>query len=114
MLTTFRAMSVGLEMVEDALAVARLGLNGNPTKEERRQLDEDILDLALQRTRLTNGMITLGRGEGTISPPTARQIDEIKALAEKVDRLTLQAVAASTAVKEVGNVLDLLAESGLV
>ena len=107
-------MSVALEMVEDALAVARLGLNGNPTKEERRQLDEDILELGLQRTRLTNEMIALGRGQGSTTPPTPDQINEIKALAEKVDKLTLQAVAASTAVKEVGRVLDLVAESGLV
>ena len=113
-LKRFRAMSVALEMVEDALAVARLGLNGNPTKEERRQLDEDILELGLQRTRLTNEMIALGRGQGSTTPPTPEQINEIKALAEKVDKLTLHAVAASTAVKEVGRVLDLVAESGLV
>lgn len=112
-LETFRAMSDALEMVEDALAIARQGLNANPSKQERRQLDEDILDLALKRTRLTSAMIALGRGQGTIRPPTADQIAEIKTLAGQVDRLTQQSVAASGAVVATGHVLDLLAKSGL-
>ena len=73
-LETFRAMSDALEMVEDALAIARQGLNANPSKQERRQLDEDILDLALKRTRLTSAMIALGRGQGTIQS-THRRAD---------------------------------------
>lgn len=112
-LAAFRAMSDALEMVEDGLAVARQGLNSNPTKQERRQLDEDILDLGLKRTRLTSAMIALGRGQATISPPTAEQIAEIKALAGQVDQLTQQSVAASDAVVAVGKVLDLVAKSGL-
>jgi hypothetical protein len=112
-LATFRAMSDALEMVEDALAVARLGLNANPTRQERRQLDEDILELALKRTRLTSTMIALGRGEQTIQPPSAAQIAEIKTLAAQVDQLTQQSVAASEAVVATGHVLDLVAESGL-
>jgi translation initiation factor 6 (eIF-6) len=112
-LATFRAMSDALEMVEDALAVARKGLNANPSKQERRQLDEDILELTLKRSRLTNSMIALGRGQGTIRPPTADQIAEIKQLATEVDRLTRESLAASRAVVAAGNVLDLLAESGL-
>jgi hypothetical protein len=112
-LETFRAMSDALEMVEDALAIARQGLNANPSKQERRQLDEDILDLALKRTRLTSAMIALGRGQGTITPPTAEQIAEIKTLAGQVDQLTQQSIAASGAVVATGHVLDLLAKSGL-
>ena len=112
-LATFRAMSEALEMVEDALAVARKGLNANPTKQERRELDEDILDLALKRTRLTNSLIALGRGQETIQPPTPGQIAEIKALATQVDQLTRQSVAASQAVTAAGDVLELLADSGL-
>ena len=112
-LATFRAMSDALEMVEDALAVTRQGLSANPTKQERRQLDEDILDLGLKRSQLTNSMIALGRGQGTIRPPSAEQITQIKALAAKVDQLTRESVAASEAVVVAGNVLDLIAESGL-
>ena len=112
-LETFRAMSDALEMVEDALAIARLGLNANPSEQERHQLDEDILELALKRTRLTSAMIALGRGQGTITPPTAEQIVEIKTLAGQVDQLTQQSVAASGAVVATGHVLDLLAKSGL-
>ena len=112
-LETYRAMSDTLEMVEDALAVARQGLNMNPTKSERHQLDEDILDLRLKRTRLTSAMIALGRGQGTIRPPTADQIAEIMILAGQVDQLTQQSVAASGAVVATGHVLDLLAKSGL-
>jgi translation initiation factor 6 (eIF-6) len=111
-LASFRAMSDTLEMVEDALAVARQGLNANPTKVERRQLDEDILELGLERTRLTSAMIALGRGQGTITPPSAQEIAQIKALAEQVDQLTQQSVAASEAVVTTGEVLDLIAKSG--
>jgi translation initiation factor 6 (eIF-6) len=112
-LATFRVMSDALEMVEDALAVARQGVNANPTKQERRQLDEDILELALKRSRLTNSLIALGRGQGTVRPPTAGQVAQIKELATEVDRLTRESIAASGAVVAAGNVLDLLAESGL-
>jgi hypothetical protein len=112
-LAMFRAMSDALEMVDDALAVARQGLNTNPTKQERRQLDEDILDLALKRTRLTSALIALGRGERTISPPSAQQIARIKELAGEVDQLTRQSVTSSQAVVASGKVLDLVAKSGL-
>jgi len=50
---------------------------------------------------------------GTIRPPTADQIAKIKTLAGQVDQLTQQSVAASQAVVATGNVLDLLAKSGL-
>jgi HAMP domain-containing protein len=112
-LEAFRTLSEALEMVEDALALVRQGLNANPTKEERRQLDEDILELALKRTRLTSALLALGRGDATITPPTPGQIAEIKALAARVDQLTRESIAASDAVKEAGRVLDLLAQSGL-
>jgi hypothetical protein len=112
-LETFRAMSDALEMVEAALAIARQGLDADPSKQERRQLDEDLRDLALKRTRLTSAMIALSRGQGTTDPLTPEQIAEIKALAGQVDQLTQQSIAASGAVVATGNVLDLLAKAGL-
>ena len=113
-LETFRAMSDALEMVEDALVIARQGLDANPSKQEGRQLDEDLFDLAFKRTRLTSAMIALSRGQGTTNPLTPEQIAEIKALAGQVDQLTQQqSIAASGAVVATGNVLDLLAKSGL-
>jgi len=48
-----------------------------------------------------------------ISPPSARQIAQIKALAGQVDRLTQKSVAASEAVVATGKVLDLIEKSSL-
>ena len=44
-IATYKALSDALEMIEDAIVVAKQGLLQNPTKEERRALDAEILEL---------------------------------------------------------------------
>lgn len=109
-IATYKALSDALEMIEDAIVVAKQGLLQNPTKEERRALDAEILELEAKRAKISAKMIALGRGEPSVKKPTDAQIAEIAALAGEVDRLTRASAAASQALAITGRVLDLMSE----
>lgn len=107
---TYKALSEALEMTEDAIVVAKQGLLQNPTKEQRRALDAEILELEAKRAKIMSKMIALGGGQSNVKKPTEAQIAEIAALAGEVDRLTRESVAASQALAITGRVLDLMSE----
>ena len=107
---TFRGLSDALEMTEDAIVVAKQGLLQNPTKEVRRALDADILELEAKRAKISAKMIALGRGEPSVKKPTDAQIAEIATLAGEVDQLTRASATASQALAITGRVLDLMSD----
>ncbi len=107
---TFRGLSDALEMTEDAIVVAKQGLLQNPTKEVRRALDADILELEAKRAKISAKMIALGRGEPSVKKPTDAQIAEIATLVGEVDQLTRASAAASQALAITGRVLDLISD----
>lgn len=108
----YQALSDALEMVDDAIEVARTGLLENPDKEERRRLNELILELEAKRAKIVNKMIVLGREAGKVAMPSASQIKKMKALAAQVDALTRSAQGAGTAIDMAGKVLEMASKSG--
>lgn len=110
--TKYQALSDALEMVDDAIEVARQALLENPDKEERRRLNELILELEAKRAKIVNKMIVLGRETGTIAMPSENQIEKMKALATEVDGLTRSAQGAGKAIEMAGKVLEMASKSG--
>ena len=109
----YESFSDSLEMVEDAIVAARQALLENPTKEERRELNEQILELEAKRAKITNKLIALGRPGAAVSPPTDAQIAEIKGLAEEVDKLTRASEGAARAISVAPRGLDMVAKAGM-
>jgi hypothetical protein len=101
----FRALSIMMEMTDDAIVVAKKALLQNPDKEERRELDEIILELAAKHFKVKNMMLALANDATVMDPPSKSQVDKIAALAEAVDKKTQGNVVASAAIKLTGEVL---------
>ncbi len=108
----YQALSDALEMVEDAIEVARQALLENPDKEERRRLNELVLELEAKRAKIVNKMIALGRDAGTVAMPSKDKIDKMKALATQVDGLTRSAQGAGKAIDTADKVLKMASKSG--
>lgn len=110
----FKALADAQEMASDAITVAEKGLNANPTREQRRILNEDILELNAKFTKLQGHLLALARGGDVIARPTDRQLRELARLSASVDRMVNRSVSASQAVRTVGEVLELAHDAGLV
>ena len=109
----YQALSDALEMVDDAIEVARQALLENPDKEERRRLNELVLELEAKRAKIVNKMIAIGRDAGALAMPSKAQIDALKALATEVDELTRSAKGAGKAIEMAGKVIEMAGKSGL-
>jgi len=108
----YQALSDALEMVDDAIEVARKALLGNPDREERLRLNELILELEAKRAKIVNKMAALGRKTGQIAMPSKSRIEKMKALATQVDDLTRSAQGAGKAIEVAGKVLEMAGKSG--
>lgn len=106
----FEALSDALEMVDDAIEAARHALLENPNKEERRRLNELILELEAKRAKIVNKMIALGRKTRAVAMPSKAKINKLKELAAEVDELTRAAQGAGRAIQLADQVLDLAGE----
>jgi hypothetical protein len=95
---TYQALRDSLTVVEDVLILAHQGLERNPSPDERRDLNGQILDLQEQRTRIDGKMTALIAHGTALSPPTHAQLAEIAALTGRVEQQKNQAVAASMTV----------------
>lgn len=102
----FKALSVTLEMTEDAIVVIKKTLLDPLEKEERRALDETLLELVAKRAKITNMMIALSSDATVMSPPSSALVKQMARLADKVDEMSRANVVASEAVKATGQVLD--------
>jgi hypothetical protein len=92
---TYQALRDSLTAVEDMLILANQGLERNPSPDERRDLNGQILDLQEQRTRIDGKMTALIARGTALSPPTPAQLAEIAALTGRVEQQKNQAIAAS-------------------
>jgi hypothetical protein len=95
---TYQALRDSLTIVENMLILASQGLERNPSPDERRDLNAQILDLQEQRTRIDGKMTALIARGTALTPPTQAQVDEIAALTGRVEQQKNQAVAASMTV----------------
>ncbi len=103
----YQRLSDAYELAEDGIVVAKNGLLENPTPEDRRALDKQILELAEESAIVEAKMIAVRRGDGGIAMPTQAQVDDIARLAGEVETLRNQSAAAGDAVALAGKILDL-------
>lgn len=107
---TYQALSDAHELAEDGIVLAKKGLLRNPSPEERRDLDKQILELGEQSTLIWEMMIAIRTETKTIKMPKQEQINEIARLSGEVEALTKGAINASQAVVLAGKVLDIAAK----
>jgi hypothetical protein len=91
-------LSDALALIFSAITIAEQGLLRNPSVEQERELNEQILALELRRATLRAQLDALINGNATIAGPTAAQVAEISRLTGQVDTLTGAALTASSAV----------------
>ena len=103
----YQALSDAYELIEDAIVLAKNGLLENPTPEERRSLDKQILELAERSAIVEAKMLAARRGEERIAMPSKTQLDSIAVLTGEVEALRNQSVAAADAIALAGRVLEM-------
>jgi hypothetical protein len=108
LLATYQYLSIKLETIDDSLILANQALLQAPNKEERRTLDETILELELRRNQTINRMLLLTKNSGAITPPTDTQISQVKSLAAEVDELAAHNQNVASALSVTSQVLSLL------
>ena len=89
-LEKYRQLTAAQSAIHDAITWAKKGLNRNPSVEERRALDEHILDLAEKNAILEARILAVrnGGGNDTVSMPTQAQISVIGDLSAEVEGMT--------------------------
>jgi hypothetical protein len=102
----YEVLSDALTLVESMLILARQGLERNPSADERRDLNAQILDLEEQRARIDNKMTALLAKGTAQNPPPDGFVKSIAELSGKVERQTSQAAAASMALVLGAEVLE--------
>ncbi|BFM14597.1 hypothetical protein R50073_07800 [Maricurvus nonylphenolicus] len=108
LLATYQHLSTKLETIDDSLILANQALLQTPNKEERRTLDETILELELRRNQTINRMLLLTKNSGTITPPSEAQINQVKSLATEVDELAAHNQNVASTLSITSQVLTLL------
>ena len=84
---TYTALRQSLTVVEDMLIATKQALEDNPTPDERRRLDRQILDLEEQRTRINAKMTAIIASRQGMSKPSSAQISEIARLSAQVEEM---------------------------
>lgn len=103
---TYQSLRDSLTIVEDMLIVAKQGLELNPTPDERRRLDLQILDLEEQRARIDAKMIAILASSTATAMPSEEQIKEIARLSGEVEQMTNANATASAAISLGAGVLE--------
>ena len=98
-LEKFRRLNDAQKALQAARVVARKGLNRNPSPEQRRDLDENILDLTERITILEARILAVrnGGGNDNIAMPSDEQVAETGAILAEVEGLTNQNITAAGA-----------------
>lgn len=110
----FKALADAQEMVSDAISIAENALDENPTREQRRVLDEEILELNAKFSKLQGRLLAMAKGKSVIARPTDPQLAALTKLSEEVDSLAHTSVSASEALTTIALVLDTVRDTGLV
>lgn len=107
LMATLEYLLEAVDAVEDAIIITEQAMNQNPTRDERRKLNEERLNLERRRFMLNNQIRLLARNSADIEPPSDEQLEELKKLSTKVDDATNQALNASDAIALTGDLLDM-------
>lgn len=95
------------DLVDQSILLIRKALRTSPSPEDRRRLDDELLDLERQSALIEAKLDALFEPGAAIPMPTPLQVDAIGELAAEVERHTNQAAAASGTVALTGRVLAL-------
>ena len=111
-LEKYRQLTAAQSSIQDSLTWAKKGLNRNPSPEQRRALDESILDMAERITILDARILSVRNsgGNDTVSMPTPEQIAATGALAAEVELLTNDNLTAAAALSVATKGLKLASE----
>lgn len=111
-LEKYRQLAAAQSAIHDSIAWAKKGLNRNPRVEERRALDEHILDLAEKNAILEARILALlaSRGDARVPMPSQEQITAIGDLSAEVEGLTNDNLTAAAALSLATNAMKLAGE----
>lgn len=87
-----------LALVFDAIALTRVGLLCNPSREELRALNDQLNELSLAQASIEAKLDALMTGSAPVAGPSKAQVDEVAALTGQVQALTTASTTASAAV----------------
>jgi hypothetical protein len=104
------ALGDALHLVFEAIALAEKGLEKNPSTDEERVLNENLVALELQRAEIQGMINDLIAQTRTLPGPTAKQVAEISNLTGEVEAVTNASVTASRAVALTSRALALATE----
>lgn len=105
--TPIGILGQALTLVFQAIAVAEIGLEKNPSKEQQRELEDTAHDLELQRAAIEAKMDALIDKIPGVTGPTPDQVAKISQLTTQVGALTRDSTTASGAVALTSRVLAL-------
>lgn len=108
--TPIGALGEALSLVFKAIALARKGLEKNPSTEEGRELNETLNELERQRTEIQAKMDALIANARAVAGPTPEQVARMSALTAEVGAQTNASVTASAAVALSARALALATE----
>jgi len=87
-----------LALTFDAIAAAEMGLRRNPSTDEARVLNENLVQLGAKRAIIRANLSAIAAGSKPVDAPTQAQVKEISALTAQVETLTNAATTASATV----------------
>jgi hypothetical protein len=108
-MTSVSELLHAIELVDNALALIDIALNGNPTPDEERSLRRQLLRLEAER-RVLEAELDALLDDDDAQGPDPQQLAAIVALSEKVEQATLNRVAASSAIALVSRTLTLIVD----
>ncbi|WP_286829852.1 MULTISPECIES: hypothetical protein [Kordiimonas] len=89
-----------------AYRLVERGLGKNPSDDERRELEIQLLELGREKERLKNKLAALEAEFDAAQPPTEEQIEAVKGLMAKVEAHTNATITASAALGLAASALD--------
>jgi len=87
-----------LGLTFDAIAVAEMGLRRNPSTDEARKLNQNLVELRAKRAIIRAKLTAIASASRPVDAPTSDQVKEISALTAQVENLTNAATTASATV----------------
>jgi hypothetical protein len=106
-LAAYEALLAMSDMLDQMATQARLALGANPTTDERRDLEAQLLDIA-GRKAVVEERITLIKREHEAAPlPPPEAVAKVATLVQRVERETAAAMRADAAIKLGTDVLAL-------
>lgn len=111
-LEKYRHLTAAQSAIHDSITWAKKGVNRNPSVEERRALDEHILDLVEKNATLEARILAVRNsgGNDNVPMPSPAQISAIGSLSAEVEGLTNDNLTAAAALSLATKAMKLAGE----